>query len=71
VKPHSIGSVGAVAQVHEQVSSLLRCPRPARMGGDTQDVDPAGGHVHTNSTYNRRSITVSMWKKSAASSPDA
>jgi len=25
----------------------------------------------TNSTYNRRNVTVSRWKKSAASSPDA
>jgi hypothetical protein len=25
----------------------------------------------TNSTYKRRSVIVSMWKKSAASNPDA
>jgi hypothetical protein len=59
-----------MVEVHEQVAGLVRGPVPGRVGGDAEDVDAAGGHGGTNSTYNRRSVTVSMWKKSAANNPD-
>ena len=35
--------VGAVVEVHEQVAGLLGQPRSGRVGGDAEDVHPAGG----------------------------
>ena len=37
---------GAFAEVHEQVAGLLGSPRPGRVGGDAQDVHPAGLDLH-------------------------
>jgi hypothetical protein len=45
-KPHPTGSLGSIIEVHDQVASLLRRPLPGRVGRGTEDVEPAGGHVH-------------------------
>jgi hypothetical protein len=37
--------------------------------GDADDVHPPGGDVYDEQDYNRRKVTVSTWKKSAASRP--
>ena len=37
---------GAFAEIHEQVTGLLGGPRPGGVGGDAQDVHPAGLDLH-------------------------
>jgi hypothetical protein len=58
---------GVVAEVHQQVADLLGGPRPARVGGDPEDMDVAAAGFDDEEAVQRRRATQSTWKKSAAS----
>ncbi|MFC6023595.1 hypothetical protein ACFP2T_46500 [Plantactinospora solaniradicis] len=40
--------VGALAEVHGEVAGLLGYPLPGGVGGDAEEVDPSGGHLHNH-----------------------
>jgi hypothetical protein len=41
----------------------------SRIGGDAEDVHPAGNHLHHDNTWIRRNAIMSKWKKSVANKP--
>src|SRR5690349_14173893 len=62
---------GPIAEIDQDVACLLRRPGGGGVGGDAEDVHPAGGDLHLTSTFSRRRVMVPRWKKSVASNPDA
>jgi hypothetical protein len=59
-----------LAEVDNQFAGLLGGgPLPGRVGGDADDVHPAGHYLHHHQNIDAPERDLSRWKKSVASSP--